>query len=440
MNNCLPLNFLCRLAFATAISLSVEHSVSAQTTGGDFKPSMRSPHRQIDKQTMERPLLGGHNALPFRSKEASPLSQVSTSPLQTNAVTPFSGRRNNQAESTLRPTSTAKPVGAAGNNSFVAKTVSYGKPKSPVSAQQIANESRQDKNDGSNFVQKMPQYVDLNCSVKFIDDIRLPAKETGVIKTLDVKEGDFVPSGKIVGRIDDEMYRQMFVQAEMRYKMALDNAQDETAKQAAKKKYGVASIEATKARKLAASGSKSDSERLMAEYSEQLAELEIIKAELEMKKAQGEAELELARIKEVETRIQRHVLQSDFDAYVIEIFKKPQEFVNIGEEVMRIARMDKLWVQGIVDIRNLNPHEAMNRTVTVTVPLARGETTTFEGKIVNVALERQSSQHYMVKAEIKNRPVGGHWVLQPFSEVEMRIHLDKPASGVGAVEAQNVKR
>ena len=368
------------------------------------------------------------------------MSQVSTSPLQTNAVTPFSGRRNNQAESTLRPTSTAKPVGAAGNNSFVAKTVSYGKPKSPVSAQQIANESRQDKNDGSNFVQKMPQYVDLNCSVKFIDDIRLPAKETGVIKTLDVKEGDFVPSGKIVGRIDDEMYRQMFVQAEMRYKMALDNAQDETAKQAAKKKYGVASIEATKARKLAASGSKSDSERLMAEYSEQLAELEIIKAELEMKKAQGEAELELARIKEVETRIQRHVLQSDFDAYVIEIFKKPQEFVNIGEEVMRIARMDKLWVQGIVDIRNLNPHEAMNRTVTVTVPLARGETTTFEGKIVNVALERQSSQHYMVKAEIKNRPVGGHWVLQPFSEVEMRIHLDKPASGVGAVEAQNVKR
>jgi multidrug resistance efflux pump len=222
--------------------------------------------------------------------------------------------------------------------------------------------------------------------------------------------------------------------------MALDTAQDGTAKLAAEKKERVASIEAGRVYKLWRSGSKSDSEKLMAEYSEQLAKLEVVKADLEMKKAKGEAELELARMREVEIRIGRHILQSDFDAYVIEIFKKPQEFVNVGEEVLRIARMDTLWVQGIVDVNLLNPHEAMNRPVTVTVQLARGETTTFQGKIINVALERQSSQHYMVKAEIKNRPIGGHWVLQPFSEVLMRIHLDGSSADVGTAEVSSPKR
>jgi HlyD family secretion protein len=451
MKNSHPFRILNQLAFAVAIVFSTNHGVLAQSYGGDFKPTPPNSESQIGDSNSARELPDGFNALPFRNKDAQSSSNVVAGVPNATPVAQLPTRSTaltRPIQATKNPEGSGGPEigpGTAGHGSWTAQPVSFGKsPAStpPVSTppSQSTNQTPQDKSDGSSYVQEMPKFVDLNCSVKFIDDIKLPAKETGVIKTLEVKEGDFVPAGKIVGQIDDEMYRQMYVQADLRYKMALDAAQDETAKQAAEKKFGVASIEATKARKLAASGSKSDSERLMAEYTEQLAAIEIVKAELEMKKAKGEAELELARMKEVETRIRRHVLHSDFDAYVIEIFKKPQEFVNIGEEVMRIARMDKLWVQGIVDIRDLNPYEAMNRTVTVTVPLARGETTTFEGRIVNVALERQSSQHYMVKAEIKNRPVGGHWILQPFSEVQMRIHLDKPASDVGAAEGASVKR
>jgi HlyD family secretion protein len=344
------------------------------------------------------------------------------------------------AETIATQNSNSRTSLGTANHSFAAQPVSFGKLPTSVLPQNSTNEPPQGKDEGTGYVPEMKKFIDLNCSVKFIDDILLPAKETGVIKSLSVREGDLVPAGKIVGEIDDELYREMYKQAELRYKMALDVAQDGTAKLAAEKKERVASIEAEKIVRLAASGSKSDSEKLMAEYSQQLAQLEIIKAELEMKKAKGEAELELARMKEVEIRIGRHILQSDFDAYVIEIFKKPQEYVNVGEEVLRIARMDTLWVQGIVDTKLLNPYEAMNRPVTVTVQLARGETTTFEGKIVNVALERQSSQHYMVKAEIKNRPVEGHWVLQPFSEVLMRIHLDGSAADVGTAEVSSPKR
>ena len=120
-----------------------------------------------------------------------------------------------------------------------------------------------------------------------------------------------------------------------------------------------------------------------------------------------------------------HILQSEFDASVIKIMKKPQEYVQKGEAVMRIARMDRLWVQGAIEITDLNPEEVRGKRVTVTVQRARDETATFDGVITNVGLERQGLTRYMVKAEVQNRPIDGHWELQPLSGAIMRIHLDK---------------
>ena len=133
----------------------------------------------------------------------------------------------------------------------------------------------------------------------------------------------------------------------------------------------------------------------------------------------------MSRMKEVQERIRRHRLTTNFDGYIIKIERDALEWVNAGETVMRVARMDRLWVQGIVNSNDVNPHELMNRPVTITLKLARGESTDFEGKIVNVGLERSSNVTYMVKAEVQNRPIGGHWVLQPECTVEMRIKLDE---------------
>ncbi len=62
--------------------------------------------------------------------------------------------------------------------------------------------------------------------------------------------------------------------------------------------------------------------------------------------------------------------------------------------------------------------------MTVTVQRAHDETATFDGVITNVGLERQGLTRYMVKAEVQNRPIDGHWELQPLSGANMRIHLD----------------
>lgn len=263
-----------------------------------------------------------------------------------------------------------------------------------------------------------------NCQISFIDDIMLPAQESGVISLLSVKEGDSIKAGTVVGKIDDELFQQILQQAKLRYELAADAAEDSLAIEAAEKKYNVAAIEARKTSDLADKGSKSESDRLMAIYTMEIAALERDKAVREQKKAGLEKQLEESKFLEAKKHVEGHILQSEFDASVIKIMKKPQEYVQKGEAVMRIARMDRLWVQGAIEINDLNPEEVRGKRVTVTVQRAHNETATFDGVITNVGLERQGLTRYMVKAEVQNRPIDGHWELQPLSGANMRIHLD----------------
>ena len=267
-------------------------------------------------------------------------------------------------------------------------------------------------------------YIDVaNCAVTFIDDIELPALESGQIKMLSVLEGEAFPSGKAVGQIDDTLYRSMLEQAKLRMTIAQHKANDQTSLQAAEKKIKLAEVEYRRIYNLYQKGSKSKSEWEKAQFSLQIALLEKTAAENEQQNASGEWKIEQARVKEVEERIRRHAITSNFDGYVIKIFRHPLEWVNAGDKVMRVARMDELWVQGTISALQLNPHEVIKRPVTVTLKLAQGQAKEFQGKIAYVGLERESRDRYLVKARIVNEPIQGHWLLQPNSIVSMRIHL-----------------
>ena len=239
-----------------------------------------------------------------------------------------------------------------------------------------------------------------------------------------VKEGESFKSNQSIAQIDDQLYRQMLRQAQMQRDMAMKRATDMTSIRAGRYKVKLASSEADKARKLLAKGSKSESEYKRARYSQQVAQEELIAAQNEREMAGQEAQLEEAKVEEVKVRIRRHAILTNFDGYVIKKFRDAGEWVQAGEKVLQVARMDRLYVQGNISSKQFNPFEVVNKPVTVTLQLARNKTTTFEGKIVSVGLEKQGSDLFMVKAEINNRREQGLWTLLPGSQVKMRIHLN----------------
>ena len=248
---------------------------------------------------------------------------------------------------------------------------------------------------------------------------------------MSLKEGQAFEKGQVIARIDDELYRKLLQQAQMQRDMAMKRAGDMTSIRAGKYKLKLAATEAATSRKLFSKGSNSESEYKRARYSEQVAQEELVAAENEREMAGHEAQLEEARVEEARVRIRRHSIRTDFDGYVIKKFRDAGEWVQAGEKVLRVARMDRLYVQGNISSKNLNPFEVSDKPVTVTLQLARGEETTFDGKIVSIGLEKQGSDLFMIKAEVENRRREGFWTLLPGSQVKMRIHLDgKPVGGM----------
>ena len=281
------------------------------------------------------------------------------------------------------------------------------------------------------------------CIVSFIEDVELPAQESGTLRSMLVKEGESFNSNQTIARIDDQLYRQQLQQAQMQRDMAMKRATDMTSIRAGRFKAKLASSEADKARKLLAKGSKSESEYKRARYSQQVAQEELIAAENEREMAGQEARLEEAKVEEVKIRIRRHSIQTNFDGYVIKKFRDAGEWVQAGEKVLQVARMDRLYVQGNISSKDFNPFEVADKPVTVTLQMARGKETTFKGKIVSIGLEKMGNDLFMVKAEVDNRQEGGLWTLLPGSQVNMRIHLDgqPPVSlGTANMSSNNTRK
>ena len=261
------------------------------------------------------------------------------------------------------------------------------------------------------------------CSVAFIDDIELPALENGQIKELNVKEGDAVQAGQVIGQIDNELILSMDKQAQLKLANAEQKSLDATSLMAAENEIGLKRAAYSRIKELAQTGSKSPSELEMAMFELKLAMLKKTAAEKAIEVAKGEYQIEMAILQEAKIHLRRHALSVNFNGYVIEIFKHPQEWVAAGEKVFRVARLDQVHVSGVVDTIVVNPHELMNRPVTVVAQLARGATETFQGKIVSIGMERMSGSRINVKAEVENRTIEGQWVLHFESTVTMQVHL-----------------
>jgi multidrug resistance efflux pump len=159
-------------------------------------------------------------------------------------------------------------------------------------------------------------------------------------------------------------------------------------------------------------------------------EQEIAKYEAHMKKA----ELELA-----ELAIQRRNIVAPFDGVVEEMSRKQDEWVNPGDSILRLFRMDLMQVEGAVDQTKYDPHELQGCKVTVEVQMARGRKEIVEGQITKVSSVIRGDGFYNVRAEVANKQEHGGWMLRDGLPATMTIHLGTggtAAAGVSQVEGR----
>ena len=269
--------------------------------------------------------------------------------------------------------------------------------------------------------------------VTLIDEIDVAAQENGLITEINVHEGSEIKADDKIAQISDSKAQAAKKVAQAEHEVALAEAENDISVRYAAAAAKVAEYDwrAHDAANRQAKGSTPEAEmkKLLLQWKK--GELEVEKAQLELDVAKLTAKAKEAAVEAADDDIHRRRVFSPIDAVVIEIDKHVGEWVNPGDRMMRIVRMNKVRVEGILPIAEVSPTQVVDRPVTVETTLSGKRSVQFTGQIVFVAPELDiSGKYYRVVAEVENREERGAWLLlkgmSPTVIVDAGIAAEKP--------------
>lgn len=325
--------------------------------------------------------------------------------------------------------------------------------------------------------------------VRVLDEADIPAREVGILATLEVREGDLVKAGQVLSRLDDDDARLAVARAELDLAIAerqaknsvpirtaealLKEAEQDQAqaklsqriaamkaandvavrhamksRDASKAEFDRA-VQARKAFEKSISLTELDRLRLIFERND----LEIEKAQFELDLADLQQQIEDSAIaeqdqiverlklsveqsllqKEVDAltrdvkartldqaklQLARRGLRSPLDGEVAEVFRHRGEWLEPGQRVMRIVRLDRLKVEGFVDSREISSSMRGAAVRVRVTPNDAEKPVTVKGKIVFISSEIDPvNAQVRVWAEVENPDL----MLRPGLPAEMII-------------------
>jgi len=241
--------------------------------------------------------------------------------------------------------------------------------------------------------------------VTLIEQVDVPAREAGVLSTVGVREGALVTAGALLAQMDDTQAQL----AKKRAQIELDTARVEAANDVdvrfAQKSTEVARAELKRASeslekyKKSVSATELDRLRLEAER----AALQVEQAEQVLKVAALTEQLKQNDLDFATASLDRLTIKSPLDGMVVEVNQRPGEWVEPGEAMFRIVRIDRLRVEGFLDAP-LAVASLVGRPVVLSVVGARCAAAEFPGKIVFVSPEVDPvNGQVRLWAEVENR-------------------------------------
>jgi multidrug efflux pump subunit AcrA (membrane-fusion protein) len=293
-----------------------------------------------------------------------------------------------------------------------------------------------------------------NCTLAPDEEAQVPAQEAGVLTKILVREGDQATAEQLLAQIDDIIPRaQRDVQA-FKLDVAKKQAEDDIDKRFAEASAKVAEAEYDQAieanKKIEQAVPQAEVRRRLLEWHKMV--LSIEKAKKDLAVAELQAKVAQAELNAAKANVERRrvIAPSWFDragrpldSVVVELSRHVGEWVQSGEPVLRLVRIDRLRVDGVLDAKEYRPSEIQDRPVLISVTLPRAghrtladrnptlgdqnqtladKVVTFPGKIVYVKPVIEGGV-FQVRAEVENGKQDGVWVLNPGMNVKMTIEL-----------------
>ena len=255
--------------------------------------------------------------------------------------------------------------------------------------------------------------------LKLVEQVDVPARETGVLASVEAREGQLVRQGDLLAQIDDTEAKIAEEQAKIDIEIARASASNDVNLRFAKKSVEVAKAELRRTDESnekyprSVSESEVDRLRLLVEKSSlevEQAEHEYAVAKLMLQAKEGEYRL-------AQQKAQRHQVPSPLDGIVVQVYRHRGEWVKPGEPVVRILRMDRLRAEGFVKAELAGQH-LMGRAVRLVLNRPGSPPWVLSGKIVFLDPEIDPVTHQVrIWAEVENKDLR----LSPGMQADMTI-------------------
>jgi multidrug resistance efflux pump len=263
------------------------------------------------------------------------------------------------------------------------------------------------------------------CEVKAREDVRIPAKEAGVLMRLPRKEGARVQKGDLLAAINNLQAKAALEVAEIGLQAAKKRAESDIEIRYAKKasKVALADWEQDMAANRRTPGAVSEADLRRKKLDYERLELQIEKAQNDDVLAKYDVKAKAAEMKAAQLALERREILAPFDGEIVNLYRHESEWLSPGDPILRLVRFDTLHVEGFIDSTLYDPEQIDGRPVTIRVVLARGRSIEATGKIIYVSQLVQGDRRYLIRAEVPNQRQGEHWLIRPGLETSMTIHL-----------------
>ncbi len=240
--------------------------------------------------------------------------------------------------------------------------------------------------------------------VRLIDQLELPAREAGTITQLAVQEGAVVKPGDLLVQIDDTEARFALSRAKVELQIATENAASDVAVRSAERALLTTIAELKRAedarQKLRDVVTETELEKLKLAVDQ--ARLAIEKAQQDRSVAQLQRDLKTVESDFAARNVARRQSLAPFAGVVVQVHRRPGDWVQPGDKLLRVIRLDRLRIEGFLDANHTIAGLA-DKPVTFVVDTPGRPSAPFRGKLTFVSPEIDPfTRSVRVLAEVEN--------------------------------------
>lgn len=264
------------------------------------------------------------------------------------------------------------------------------------------------------------------CKVVLVEEIRLPAQQPGLIAFQELEVGMSVSADQEVARIEDSQAKGQLRLAEEKLAKAQKQANTTIALRRAQATARLRLAEMNKAisanRRVSGTVPSLDLMRMRSAAED--AKMVVEQARVERELAASEVRLRQVEVQLAKEMVSRHAIRSPLQGVVVEVLRHRGDWVDAGDAVARVLRLDRVHIHGMLNVRDFGP-EVAGCLVTVEMVTPQNKTETFAGKLIFVSPEIDPiNGDFRVVAEVENRQL----LLRPGLSVSMTIHLENASA------------